>query len=57
MVDGGREGRAEPGATDPLSVNLPKICSIDYYDRHLYLPEWRGDLFVLEKGPEGPTMS
>jgi hypothetical protein len=47
--------RAEPGKrndpleTDPLKLNLPKICSMDYYDRHLFIPDWSDDLIVLEK--------
>jgi hypothetical protein len=36
--------------TDPLKLNLPKICSMDYYNNELFIPEWDGDLIVLEKG-------
>jgi hypothetical protein len=35
--------------TDPFKVNLPKICSMDYYKDHLYVTEFDGDLIVLEK--------
>ncbi len=35
--------------TDPFKINLPKICSLDYYNRELLIPEWDGDLIVLEK--------
>ncbi len=35
--------------TDPFKVNLPKICSMDYYNKELYVPESDGDLIVLEK--------
>ncbi|WP_432663430.1 hypothetical protein R9X47_22965 [Wukongibacter baidiensis] len=34
---------------DPFKLNLPLICSMDYYDGKLYIPEWDGDLIVLEK--------
>jgi hypothetical protein len=34
---------------DPFKINLPKICSMDYYNNHLYVPEFDGDLIVLEK--------
>ncbi|UCC19293.1 MAG: hypothetical protein JSV62_14500 [Promethearchaeota archaeon] len=35
--------------TDPFKINLPKICSMDYYNKELFIPEWDGDLIVLEK--------
>jgi hypothetical protein len=35
--------------TDPFNLNLPKICSMDYYNNELCIPEWDGDLIVLEK--------
>ncbi|MFW9830037.1 MAG: hypothetical protein ACFFEY_20890, partial [Candidatus Thorarchaeota archaeon] len=35
--------------TDPFKLNLPKICSMDYYNNELFIPEWDGDLIVLEK--------
>jgi hypothetical protein len=47
--------RAEPGKrndpleTDPLQLNLPKICSMDYYGGCLFVPDWSDDLIVLEK--------
>jgi hypothetical protein len=34
---------------DPFSINLPKICSMDYYHGCLYVPEWDGDLIILSK--------
>lgn len=41
--------RNDPQETDPLRLNLPKICSMDYYDRSLFIPDWSDDLIVLEK--------
>ena len=41
--------RNNPLETDPLKLNLPKICSMDYYDGCLYVPDWNDDLLVLEK--------
>ena len=41
----------DPLETDPLKLNLPKICSMDYYDRYLFVPDWSDDLIVLEKRP------
>lgn len=35
--------------TDPFKINLPKICGMDYFNNELYIPEWDGDLIVLEK--------
>ncbi len=35
--------------TNPFKLNLPKICSMDYYNNELFIPEWDGDLIVLEK--------
>lgn len=35
--------------TDPFKINLPKICSIDYCNKELFISEWDGDLIVLEK--------
>jgi len=35
--------------TDLFKINLPKICSMDYYNNELSIPEWDGDLIVLEK--------
>lgn len=43
--------RNNPHETDPLSLNLPKICSMDYYDGCLFVPDWSDDLIVLEKMP------
>jgi len=41
--------RNYPKETNALKLNFPKICSLDYYDSELYIPEWDGDLVVLEK--------
>ncbi len=43
--------RNDPLETDPLRLNLPKICSMDYYDGCLFVPDWSDDLIVLEKVP------
>ena len=45
-VPGLRNG---PKETDPLHLNLPRICSMDYWDGQLFIPEWDGDLVVLRK--------
>ncbi|MTI49921.1 hypothetical protein [Sporosalibacterium faouarense] len=34
---------------NPLNLNLSLICSMDYHDNKLYIPEWDGDLIVLKK--------
>lgn len=34
---------------NPFMINLPKICSMDYYNDELFIPEWDGDLIILEK--------
>jgi hypothetical protein len=44
--------RNNPDETDPLNINLPLICSLDYYDHHLFIPEWDGDLIVLKASME-----
>jgi DNA-binding beta-propeller fold protein YncE len=41
--------RNDPGETDPLKLNLPKICSLDYFNNCLFVPEWDGDMIILEK--------
>lgn len=41
--------RNNPHETNPLSLNLPKICSMDYYNGCLFIPDWSDDLIVLEK--------
>lgn len=41
--------RTDPLETDPLKLNLPKICGLDYYDSCLFVPDWSDDLIVLEK--------
>ncbi len=37
------------GVTDPLRLRLPLICSLDYHDDRLYVPEWEGDLIILAR--------
>lgn len=41
--------RNDPQEKDPLKLNLPKISSLDYCDNCLFIPEWDGDMIVLEK--------
>jgi hypothetical protein len=41
--------RNTPLETDPLNLNLPKICSMDYYDGCLFIPDASYDLIILEK--------
>jgi DNA-binding beta-propeller fold protein YncE len=38
-----------PSNKEPLSLDLPKICSMDYNNDCLYIPEWDGDLIILSK--------
>ena len=44
----------DPQETDPLKLNLPKICSMDYSNSCLYIPEWDGDMAILEKAKSTP---
>ncbi len=41
--------RNDPNETDPLKLNLPKICSMEYWKGQLFVPEWDGDLVVLKR--------
>ena len=41
--------RNNPEEKDPLALNLPYICSLDYYNKCLFVPEWDGDLVILER--------
>ena len=41
--------RNDPRETDPLNLNLPRICSMDTWGNRLFIPEWDGDLVVLRK--------
>ena len=41
--------RNNPKEQDPLQLNLPKIASLDYYNKHLFIPEDDGDTIVLER--------
>lgn len=45
--------RNDPAETDPLKLNLPLICSMDYYDSCLLIPDMSDDLVVLEKQEGG----
>jgi sugar lactone lactonase YvrE len=45
--------RNSPKERNLFRINLPKICSIDYYKNELFIPEWEGDLIVLEKQVRG----
>ncbi|MEK5024846.1 hypothetical protein [Paenibacillus sp. FSL M7-1046] len=36
---------------DLFSLQLPRICSLDYYDGQLFVPEWDGELIILENCP------
>jgi len=33
--------------TDPLELTLPLICSLDYHDSRLFIPDWHDHLIVL----------
>jgi len=46
VVPGARNCTTE---TNPLNLNFPKICSMDYWNGRLFIPEWEGDLMVLRK--------
>jgi hypothetical protein len=41
--------RNDPREKDPLKLNLPKISSMDYFDNCLFIPEWDGDMILLER--------
>ena len=41
--------RNSPAEINPLNLNFPKICSMDYWNGRLFIPEWGGDLVVLAK--------
>jgi hypothetical protein len=43
------ERQNDPTETNPLKINLPLICSLDYHDDKLYIPEWDGELLIMEK--------
>jgi len=45
--------RNDPTETDPLKLNLPTICSMDYFDGCLFIPDMSNDLIVLEKQAGG----
>jgi hypothetical protein len=41
-----------PMVDNPLDLSLPKICSLEFWDNRLFVPEWDGDLVVLKKVEE-----
>lgn len=41
--------RNSPDETDLRQLNLPRICSMDYYAGRLFVPDWSDDLVILEK--------
>jgi hypothetical protein len=41
--------RNDPKEADPAKLNLPMICSLDYFCGCLYVPDMNDDLIVLEK--------
>jgi len=41
--------RNNPGVKAPLDLNLPLICSMDYHQNRLFVPDWDGDLVVLHR--------
>jgi hypothetical protein len=41
--------RNSPAETNPLNLNFPRICSMDYWNGKLFIPEWEGDLVVLRR--------
>ena len=47
--------RNDSQETDPLKLNLPKISSMDYFGGCLFIPEWDGDMVILEKAKGTPT--
>jgi hypothetical protein len=49
--------RNDPAETDPLRLNLPKICSMDYHGGCLFIPDWSDDLIVLEKEEDESKMT
>jgi sugar lactone lactonase YvrE len=41
--------RNDPRQINPLDLNLPKLSALDYHDGRLFIPEWDGDLIILER--------
>jgi hypothetical protein len=41
--------RNNPLETEPLKLHFSKICSMDYYDGYLFVPDWNDDLIVLKR--------
>jgi hypothetical protein len=44
--------RNDPLEKDPLKLNFPLICSLDYYNRCLFIPDMNEDMIILEKNDE-----
>lgn len=40
----------DPDLRDPLQLNLPRICSLEYHAGRLFIPEWDGELVILKRG-------
>ena len=40
----------DPALRDPLQLNLPRICSLEYHAGRLFIPEWDGELVILKRG-------
>lgn len=47
--------RNSPEETNPMEINLPLICSLDYHNNRLFIPEWEGDLVILKANKAGPS--
>lgn len=47
--------RNAPQESDPLQLNFPLICSMDYFNSCLFVPDWNYDLVVLQKSSPSPT--
>ena len=41
--------RSNPHESDPMKLNLPKICGLDSFHGRLFVPERYGDLVILKK--------
>ena len=46
-----RGQRNVPGVSDPRSLRLFEICSMDYHRGRLFVPEMSGDLVILRRSP------
>jgi hypothetical protein len=41
--------RANINAKNPEELFFDKICSMDYWANQLFIPDWNGELVILEK--------